>query len=160
MKHTLSMILISITFCLLILVSIYPVTAEDVVITYYYDSHSTCGSCIQRNEIMSTVEQNYTGRITVIWKDYYNNASIREEANELGLLSFPSGIINGETLIPRNNITEEHLNRLIEEYLARVPEEPDLVGGVPMEILLITGAVLALVGLGLVAVLVWKKEHK
>lgn len=139
-----------------------PILAQQTIpVTYYYSSSTTCGSCIRKNGIMDTVEQNYSGQIIVTWTDV-DNSTNRTEANDIGINSFPAAYIAGETIVPTYNFTEESLQLAIEYHLSLLPPEEEdngsILSTVPVEVYIAVAVVLIVV-LGAVAVMVWKKEQ-
>jgi thiol-disulfide isomerase/thioredoxin len=88
---------------------------EEVVVEYFYSSG--CGSCEEYTERIDIVEQNYTTEIIVLRKDV-GISEYNSEMHEYGFTSYPCAVINGETKIPKQNLTVETLEFVINSYLA------------------------------------------
>ena len=140
--------LFSVLLCFfLVLLSGQEVGAEHTVVLAYYYSAS-CGSCKPKTAIVEEIAQNYTGRVAVIMKEVGSNQTNREEWESYGFTLYPSAVINNETKIPKENITRENLELLLNSYLAASEEntiDTRIVALVVGVVVLASGAIMVFI---------------
>jgi len=102
------------------LLSVTSVFAEDQIIVDFYYSES-CGECQAVIPIIDDVAahyaENYSGKVVIQQKEVGSNITNYNEMQARGL-SFPSVIINNETIIPESHLTYTELTKAIDEYIA------------------------------------------
>ena len=103
----------------IVLMLVHTTLADDTVVLEYYYSES-CGSCKEKTLIVDEIEQNYTSRITVVRKEVGSNNTNWQEWKDHGFSLYPSVVINNETKIPKNNITKENLEAILNSYIAEI----------------------------------------
>ena len=55
---------------LIIMVNVQPVLAKYTIpVDCYYSASTGCGRCVRIKTVVQDIEQNYSGKITVTWKD-------------------------------------------------------------------------------------------
>ena len=107
-----------------------PVLADEQVLVEYFYSGS-CGSCKIYSAFVEEVEQNYSNEpIYIQWRDI-TKGNNRTAWNNYSFSAFPSAVVNGETIIPKSNLTRETLEYVIDTYIAgmtpNVTTDKDLV---------------------------------
>ena len=114
-KSLLSIIFLFFVFLLLA----QSVVAENMVVVDFYYSAS-CGSCEPPKEVMEEIQEyyaiNYSEIVIINVKEVGSNATNRQEMRDRGL-SFPAAIVNNETKIPKNNITFDEVQTIIDAYI-------------------------------------------
>jgi hypothetical protein len=102
------------------LLSVTSVIAENQVIVDFYYSE-TCAECIQAKAIIDNITthyaDNYSGKVVIQEKEISSNKTNYNEMLARGL-SFPSVIINNETIITESHLTYTALIETINEYIA------------------------------------------
>ncbi|UCF11613.1 MAG: hypothetical protein JSW06_06060 [Thermoplasmatales archaeon] len=93
--------------------------AEDMIILDYYYSE-TCGSCRPFTEEINEIASNFSKKIIVNKKDVRSNTTNWDEWRNHGFKSYPSAVINNETKVPKNNLTYETLEVIINAYIAEL----------------------------------------
>ncbi|MCX6664717.1 MAG: hypothetical protein NT038_01465 [Euryarchaeota archaeon] len=159
--NLLSGIIIFLVFTLLIVQG--TATEEMVIVDFYYSE--SCGSCRVPHEIMQDIKQryetNYSGKIIINIKNVDVKAdeySINKTEMQARGLSYPSAIINNETKIPKENITQEklqNLEKLLNEYIAKLPNQTIEPNNIPLVL-----AVAMCVSLCILAAVVYKQQKK
>jgi cytochrome c-type biogenesis protein len=92
---------------------------DDMTIVLYYSA--SCGSCKAASKLVDDLKKNYTGNnIVFIKKEVGSNQTNYNEWKSYGFISYPSIVINNETKIPRDNITEKNLKTILNTYLSKV----------------------------------------
>lgn len=96
---------------------IQPVLAEEkIVVEYFYNSK--CGTCRVYTVMMEEIEQSYADDeviflvLDVKYQDNYSKLA------EYDLFPYPCAVVNGETKIPKANMTDEYVISVIDSYLA------------------------------------------
>jgi thiol-disulfide isomerase/thioredoxin len=111
-----------VTFLIIFVVFLLSVTsaiAEDQIIVDFYYSES-CGECQAIipiiNDVTARYAENYSGKVVIQKKEVGSN---KTNYNEMVArdLSFPSVIINNETIIPESHLTYAELTKAIDDYL-------------------------------------------
>ncbi|AGF97812.1 Hypothetical protein MmTuc01_2504 [Methanosarcina mazei Tuc01] len=87
--------------------------ADPVTIQYFHQKG--CHDCEITDPIVDRIETQYN--IIVISKIETSTADGFNQWNKYGFLEVPAIVINNETKIPKEEITEEKLKTLIDEYL-------------------------------------------
>ena len=148
--------IIVITLCVILLSLQTTIAAETPVLNYYYST--SCGSCKQYTEIIEEIEQNYTGEIIVIKKDVSDQEN-HDEWKGYGFKSYPSAVIDDEIIIPKENITREKLESIIESHLSELEKQEAAIPLLErlLPAILATAIILILAAIGII---VWKKERK
>ena len=94
--------------------------ADDLVVVDYYYS-SQCGNCRTYTEsVIDPIEMNFSGKIIVNKIDVKADAKNWQKFIELGFKSYPAVIVNNETKIPKNNLTYDTLENIINLYLEKL----------------------------------------
>jgi thiol-disulfide isomerase/thioredoxin len=96
-----------------------------VTIDFYYSS--TCPSCKPYIKIMKEIDENYTGKIHINWKDFAGPGGEvnRTEWREHGFKTYPCALIENETKVPKENLTRDNLEAILKEYIDKLGvEEP------------------------------------
>jgi len=102
---------------LLILLATLSVNAQSVNVKYFY--MPGCSDCAKTEPIMLDAEQNYYTKnegVSFYWIDVSNPAGLDEWGN-YGFTEVPAVVINNETKLQKDDITEENLNYTIDVYL-------------------------------------------
>ena len=112
MKRNMFFLLCFCVFFLLVPVMQSVVAEEKIVVDFYYSK--SCGSCKTANMTMHIIEaeyeKNYSGLIIFNMKEVSNYTYNRErQARNLG---YPSVIINNETSISKDNITQVYMENI------------------------------------------------
>ncbi|MEM0492420.1 MAG: hypothetical protein QXS02_00445 [Candidatus Thermoplasmatota archaeon] len=91
-----------------------------IVIDFYYSA--ACPSCKPYVNIMKEVEENYTGKVIINWKNLAgpNNQDNYTEWSKHGFRTYPCAVINNETKVPKDNLTRENLDALLEQYIKKL----------------------------------------
>lgn len=108
-SHTIS--LLAVIYLSLIFIPV--VCAEPVTIQYFHQKG--CHDCEITDPIVDRIEAQYENM--VISKIETSTADGFNQWNKYGFLEVPAIVINNETKIPKEEITEEKLKTLIDEYL-------------------------------------------
>lgn len=109
-------------FILVILFSILslliqPVMAESKVkVEYFYSAG--CGGCAKTSPILDEIEKQYGNDIVIERIDVGANTENWDRWYNYGFIEVPSIVINNETKIPKEEITKEKLEGIIDAYLA------------------------------------------
>ncbi|WP_235322832.1 cytochrome c biogenesis CcdA family protein, partial [Methanosarcina mazei] len=88
--------------------------ADPVAIQYFHQKG--CHDCEITDPVIDKIEVQYNDSI-VITRIETNTADGFNQWNKYGFLEVPAIVINNETKIPKEEITEEKLKTLIDEYL-------------------------------------------
>ncbi|KKG01867.1 hypothetical protein DU40_11135 [Methanosarcina mazei] len=108
-SHTIS--LLAVIYLSLIFIPV--ACAEPVTIQYFHQKG--CHDCEITDPIVDRIEAQYENM--VISKIETSTADGFNQWNKYGFLEVPAIVINNETKIPKEEITEEKLKTLIDEYL-------------------------------------------
>lgn len=92
-----------------------PVACADPVTIQYFHQKG-CHDCKITDPIVDRIETQYNNTI-VISKIETSTADGFNQWNKYGFLEVPAIVINNETKIPKEEITEDKLKTLIDEYL-------------------------------------------
>ncbi|AKB18218.1 cytochrome c biogenesis CcdA family protein [Methanosarcina sp. WWM596] len=103
------------TIIYLSLLFIPVVYADPVTIQYFHQKG--CHDCEITDPIVDRIEDQYKNNSIVISKLETSTADGFNQWNKYGFLEVPAIVINNETKIPKEEITEEKLKTLIDEYL-------------------------------------------
>ncbi|AKB78743.1 Hypothetical protein MSHOH_2260 [Methanosarcina horonobensis HB-1 = JCM 15518] len=98
----------------LVIFSIPIACAEPISIQYFHQKG--CHDCEITDPIVDRIEAQYNNTI-VISETETSTADGFNQWNKYGFLEVPAIVINNETKIPKEEITEEKLKTLIDEYL-------------------------------------------
>ncbi|MCC4771342.1 cytochrome c biogenesis protein [Methanosarcina sp. DH2] len=88
--------------------------ADQITIQYFHQKG--CHDCKITDPIVDRIETQYNNTI-IISKIETSTADGFNQWNKYGFLEVPAIVINNETKIPKEEITEENLKTLIDEYL-------------------------------------------
>ncbi|KKG76231.1 cytochrome C biosynthesis protein [Methanosarcina mazei] len=108
-SHTIS--LLAVIYLSLIFIPV--ACAEPVTIQYFHQKG--CHDCEITDPIVDRIEAQYENM--VITRIETSTADGFNQWNKYGFLEVPAIVINNETKIPKEEITEEKLKTLIDEYL-------------------------------------------
>jgi len=97
----------------LLLLLIPTVSAQPVSIEYFHKMH--CHDCMITDPIVKQIEEQYEG-IVIRWIDT-STPTGWEKWNKHDFLEVPAIVINNETKIPKDEITEDNLKSVIAVYL-------------------------------------------
>lgn len=109
-----SHIIALLTIIYLSLIFIPVACADPVTIQYFHQKG--CHDCKITDPIVDRIETQYNNTI-VISKIETSTADGFNQWNKYGFLEVPAIVINNETKIPKEEITEDKLKTLIDEYL-------------------------------------------
>ncbi|AKB36903.1 Hypothetical protein MSSAC_2313 [Methanosarcina siciliae C2J] len=109
-----SHIIALLTFIYLSLIFTPIVYANPITIQYFHQKD--CHDCEITDPIVDRIETQYNNSV-VISKIETSTADGFNQWNKYGFLEVPAIVINNETKIPKEEITEEKLKTLIDEYL-------------------------------------------
>jgi cytochrome c biogenesis protein CcdA len=91
------------------------------MVEYFYAQG--CSDCEKTDPIIGEIEREYGENITVEWIDT-STLNGWNKWNEYGFIEVPAIVVNNETKIPKEEITKEKLEGIIDAYLAgSTPEE-------------------------------------
>ncbi|MGB9929239.1 MAG: cytochrome c biogenesis protein CcdA [Methanosarcina sp.] len=102
---------------LLLLFLLIPTTSEEPVSVQYFHQKG-CHDCAITDPIVDRIEAQYNNSI-ILSRIETNTADGFNQWNRYGFLEVPAIVINNETKIPKEEITEEKLKILINEYLSK-----------------------------------------
>ena len=93
------------------------VAENQIVLNFYYSS--SCHSCDAYKPIIREIEANYTGKVTVNWKDVGGtpNQANYTEWKSYNFSTYPSVVINNKILVPKDNLTREYLENILSQSL-------------------------------------------
>lgn len=97
------------------LVFIPMASAEPVSIQYFHQKG--CHDCAITDPVVDQIESQYNNSSVVISRIETSTADGFSQWNKYGFLEVPAIVINNETKISKEEITEEKLKTLIDEYL-------------------------------------------
>ncbi len=100
----------------LYLIFIPVVYADPVTIQYFHQKG--CHDCKVSDPIVDRIETQYKNNNVIISRIETSTADGFNQWNKYGFLEVPAIVINNETKIPKEEITEERLRASINEYLA------------------------------------------
>lgn len=113
MKSSSHAITVLVIICLSLI--FIPVACADQITIQYFHQKG-CYDCKITDPIVDRIEAQYNNTI-VISKIETSTADGFNQWNKYGFLEVPAIVINNETKIPKEEITEEKLKTLIDEYL-------------------------------------------
>ena len=145
-------------FLSIMVVSVPPVVACDVILVEYYYSAS-CEPCQAKTEIINHIEHNFSTRVLVIRKEAGSNQTNYDQWRAYGFQYYPSVVINKNIAISKDNITQDYLETIINTLIANSDAEAMLYG-IPKATLINALLVASGISLLLIAVIAWKKEKQ
>lgn len=89
--------------------------ASPITVDYFHQR--ACHDCEVTDPIVDQIEAQYNNSI-IITRIETSTADGFNQWNNYGFVEVPAIVINNETKIPKEEITEEKLKTLIDEYLA------------------------------------------
>jgi cytochrome c-type biogenesis protein len=116
MRKTLHIIILLAIICFS-LIFIPGAYANSVIIQYFHQK--SCLDCEVTDPIVDRIEAQYKNDSIVITRIETSTADGFNQWNKYGFLEVPAIVINNETKIPKEEITEEKLNATINRYLAK-----------------------------------------
>jgi len=145
---------ISTGMLILFLLSSYVVSAAGpITVVLYYSS--SCGSCKNAVKLVDAFALNYSDQIVFIKKEVGSNTTNRNEWKSYGFTYYPSIVINNETLVPKDNITEANLENLLTMYITQQEQQQT------QDLFVLIGlGVGIVVVIGVVGVVVLRKQKK
>ncbi|MFH1100788.1 MAG: hypothetical protein V1726_01970 [Methanobacteriota archaeon] len=149
-----------ITFCFVILlfISMYSVAAEDhVTVVLYYSA--TCGSCKIAKKLIDDLKMNYSEtQVVFIEKQIgVKHPENQTEWESYRFHTYPGVVINNETLIPKENITQEKLVPIIDAYIVNLTVEPS---NNQLTLLIMVIGIVCIIGILLAVVRRQRKQKK
>jgi len=95
-----------------------PIVVADkpVLVEYFYSK--TCPDCARTTPIIDEIEQEYGWRVVVERIEVSSSVENWDRWYSYGFEEIPSVVVNNETKIPKENITKERLEEIIDIYLA------------------------------------------
>lgn len=97
------------------------VCADPVTIQYFHQKG--CADCQITDPIVDRIENQYKNNSVIITRIETSTADGFNQWNKYGFLEVPAIVINNETKIPKEEITEEKLRTSINEYLTKGKDE-------------------------------------
>ncbi|RLF33339.1 MAG: hypothetical protein DRN08_05575 [Thermoplasmata archaeon] len=88
-------------------------SGSKIIIEYFYSPG--CGSCEEKEPVINYIAENYSDYVVVYKKSIRDNENMRRWLQYFQ--STPAIIINNETLVPKQNITIEKLEKIINSYI-------------------------------------------
>ena len=96
---------------------------EPLLVEYFYSE--TCPDCARTTPIIDEIEKEYGERIVVERIEVSSSVENWDRWYSYGFEEIPSVVVNNETKIPKERITKEKLEEVINIYLSGgKPEEP------------------------------------
>lgn len=105
--------MLKILFFLFLLLSIPISTAQPLYIEYFHQTG--CHDCETTDPIIDQIEKQYE-YIEIVRIDVINTEGFKRW-NQYGFIEVPAVVINNETKIPKEKVTEENLKLSIDRYL-------------------------------------------
>jgi thiol-disulfide isomerase/thioredoxin len=111
----------TIIYFLISAVFIQYAAAENIITLDFYYSES-CEPCEKYKPIINEIETNYTETLIVHRKEVGSNHTNWQEWNNYGFTEYPSVVINNEAKVPKNNITYENLENIINSRIEQLEQ--------------------------------------
>ncbi|MCD6468219.1 MAG: hypothetical protein J7L32_02785 [Thermoplasmata archaeon] len=106
--------------CLLTIISsiiVQPSLADEKInIEFFYSSG--CGDCEEKEPIVDEIEQEYADKIVVHRKDISMDENYMDQWVNYGFFDIPAIVVNNKTKIPKEEITKEYVEKIIDGYLS------------------------------------------
>ncbi|QIB91636.1 cytochrome c biogenesis protein [Methanosarcina mazei] len=111
---------ISYTISVLVVVCLYLILipmacANSITVQYFHQKG--CHDCEITDPIVDRIETQYKNNTIIISKIETSTVDGFNQWNKYGFLEVPAIVVNNETKLPKEEITEEKLKTLIDEYL-------------------------------------------
>ncbi len=113
-----------IVLCLIYLSFLMPVACANPITIQYFHQKG-CHDCEIADPVVDKIEAQYKDNNVVIIKIETNTADGFNQWNKYGFVEVPAIVINNETKIPKEEITEEKLRTSIDGYLAKSRKETE-----------------------------------
>jgi len=89
---------------------------EKINIEFFYSSG--CGDCEEKEPIVDEIEQEYADKIVVHRKDISMDEKYMDQWMNYGFFDIPAIVVNNKTKIPKEEITKEYVEKIIDGYLS------------------------------------------
>ena len=113
MRKSLHILILLSVICFIFIPYAY---ASPVTIQYFHQKN--CHDCEITDPIIDQIEAQYNNSLIII-RIETSTADGFSQWNKYGFLEVPAIVMNNETKIPKEEITEEKLKTLIDEYLGK-----------------------------------------
>ena len=169
MLHRVNSRFIIILSFLIFLMFIQQIVAEDSILLEYFYSAS-CPACKEKTAIIDEIEKEYAGKIIVIKKEISSNLTNRNEWSNYGFSQYGCAVINGEIKIPRDNLTKENLEEILDGLINRytsnetnnknITIELPFFGEISEQYAAVLLLLVVILTVGLFVIIAWKRERK